>query len=189
MREVISLQTTIFLLVLIGYVVKRKKIIGPQGQKNLTDLVIYVILPCNILKAFMAGQAGKNLEYGTICSNAGFLGNPIAEGVFGAEGLVLASFFLIPQRIMMWSAGLAVFTGSTDRKATMKKVLTHPCIIACAVGLIFMLGKIHPFCLFFVKRGVLLKKYLNNHSITVVDFMLNNLCCKTCILVMFFIKV
>ena len=157
MREVISLQTTIFLLVLIGYVVKRKKIIGPQGQKNLTDLVIYVILPCNILKAFMAGQAGKNLknylvilgisiaiqifctfygkivyrkeavgrqkclEYGTICSNAGFLGNPIAEGVFGAEGLVLASFFLIPQRIMMWSAGLAVFTGSTDRKATMKK--------------------------------------------------------------------
>ena len=62
MREVISLQTTIFLLVLIGYVVKRKKIIGPQGQKNLTDLVIYVILPCNILKAFMAGQAGKNLK-------------------------------------------------------------------------------------------------------------------------------
>lgn len=83
----------------------------------------------------------KCLEYGTICSNAGFLGNPIAEGVFGAEGLVLASFFLIPQRIMMWSAGLAVFTGSTDRKATAKKVLTHPCIIACVIGLILMLGK------------------------------------------------
>ena len=178
MREVISLQTTIFLLVWIGYVVKKRKIIGSQGQKNLTDLVIYVILPCNILKAFMAGQAGEHLkdylvilgisiaiqifctfygkivyrkeaigrrkclEYGTICSNAGFLGNPIAEGVFGAEGLVLASFFLIPQRIMMWSAGLAVFTGSTDRKATAKKVLTHPCIIACVIGLILMLGKI-----------------------------------------------
>ena len=177
MREVISLQTTIFLLVWIGYVVKKRKIIGSQGQKNLTDLVIYVILPCNILKAFMAGQAGEHLkdylvilgisiaiqifctfygkivyrkeaigrrkclEYGTICSNAGFLGNPIAEGVFGAEGLVLASFFLIPQRIMMWSAGLAVFTGSTDRKATAKKVLTHPCIIACVIGLILMLGK------------------------------------------------
>ena len=53
----------------------------------------------------------------------------------------------------------------------------------------FMLGKIHPFCLFLPKKGVLLKKYLNNHSITVVNFMLNNLCCKTCILVMFFIKV
>ena len=179
MREVISLQTTIFLLVWIGYVVKKRKIIGSQGQKNLTDLVIYVILPCNILKAFMAGQAGEHLKdylvdpgdpplrsrfsvhfteklsiekkrsedenvWSTVrcCSNAGFLGNPIAEGVFGAEGLVLASFFLIPQRIMMWSAGLAVFTGSTDRKATAKKVLTHPCIIACVIGLILMLGKI-----------------------------------------------
>ena len=62
MREVISLQTTIFLLVWIGYVVKKRKIIGSQGQKNLTDLVIYVILPCNILKAFMAGQAGEHLK-------------------------------------------------------------------------------------------------------------------------------
>ena len=35
MREVISLQTTIFLLVWIGYVVKKRKIIGSQGQKNL----------------------------------------------------------------------------------------------------------------------------------------------------------
>ncbi len=178
MREIISLQTTIFLLVLTGYIVKKRNIIGKQGQKNLTDLVIYVILPCNILKAFMAGQAGnhmkdyllilgisitiqifctfygrivyrkesagrrKCLEYGTICSNAGFLGNPIAEGIFGAEGLVLASFFLIPQRIMMWSVGLAVFTGTNDRKATTKKVLTHPCIIGCAVGLILMIGKV-----------------------------------------------
>ena len=46
----------------------------------------------------------KCLQYGTICSNAGFLGNPIAEGIYGAEGLVLASVYLIPQRIMMWSS-------------------------------------------------------------------------------------
>ena len=33
----------------------------------------------------------KCLQYSTICSNAGFLGNPIAEGIYGAEGLVLAA--------------------------------------------------------------------------------------------------
>ena len=122
MREVISLQTTIFLLVWIGYVVKKRKIIGSQGQKNLTDLVIYVILPCNILKAFMAGQAGEHLkdylvilgisiaiqifctfygkivyrkeaigrrkclEYGTICSNAGFLGKSDRGGSLRSGG-------------------------------------------------------------------------------------------------------
>lgn len=63
----------------------------------------------------------KCLQYGTICSNAGFLGNPIAEGIYGAEGLVLASVYLIPQRIMMWSSGLAVFSGSSDKMKTLKK--------------------------------------------------------------------
>ena len=42
---------------------------------------------------------------------------------------------------MMWSAGLAVFNREYRRKATAKKVLTHPCIIACVIGLILMLGE------------------------------------------------
>ena len=174
MKEIISLQITIFLLVAIGFLVKRIHIIGSQGQKNINDLVIYVILPCNILKAFLGGTMDgmfsayleillisigiqafcvvygklvfrresegrrKCLEYGTICSNAGFLGNPIAEGVFGAQGLMLASVYLIPQRIMMWSSGLAVFSGTKDFRATVKRVVTHPCIIACAAGILFM---------------------------------------------------
>lgn len=174
MEKVLILQATIFLLVAVGFVLKRIGLIGPQGQKNLNDLVIYVILPCNILHAFMNSPVegrlfyylevllisvgiqifcvfygrvifrkepeGKNkcLRYGTICSNAGFLGNPVAEGIYGAEGLVLASIYLIPQRIMMWTSGLAVFSGTTDRKETVRKVLTHPCIIMSELGILLM---------------------------------------------------
>ena len=174
METLITLQITIFLLVATGFVLKRIHIVGPQGQKNINDMVIYVILPCNILRAFLDSPAdggltsyievllisvfiqafcviygrilfhrepeGRNkcLRYGTICSNAGFLGNPIAEGVYGAEGLMLASIYLIPQRIMMWSSGLAVFSGVSDKKQTLKKVMTHPCILACILGIIFM---------------------------------------------------
>lgn len=175
MEKILTLQATIFLLVAVGFGVKRLGLIGPQGQKNMNDLVIYVILPCNILHAFMNSPVegrlvyylevlavslgiqafcvvygrlvfrkepeGRNkcLRYGTICSNAGFLGNPIAEGIYGAEGLVLASIYLIPQRIMMWTSGLAVFTGSTNRKATIQKVLTHPCIVMSELGILLML--------------------------------------------------
>ena len=53
MEKVLTLQATIFLLVAVGFMLKRIGLIGPQGQKNLNDLVIYVILPCNILHAFM----------------------------------------------------------------------------------------------------------------------------------------
>ena len=178
METLVTLQITIFLLVAVGFVLKRIHIVGPQGQKNINDMVIYVILPCNILRAFLDSPAEngflsylevliisvfiqafcviygkvvfrketegrqKCLRYGTICSNAGFLGNPIAEGVYGAEGLMLASIYLIPQRIMMWSSGLAVFSGTSDKKQTMKKVLTHPCILACVLGILFMLADI-----------------------------------------------
>ena len=154
MTDVLSLQLTMFLLILVGVLIKKAKIISPAGQKNINDLVIYVVLPCNIVKSFMIDCDGDifrqfglvfiisigiqvvsvvlgkliygkkevghrmSLQYGLICSNAGFLGNPVAEGVFGSIGLAMASIFLIPQRIMMWSSCIAIYTQSTDWKDT-----------------------------------------------------------------------
>ena len=48
----------------------------------------------------MAPGHRKVMQYATVASNAGFLGNPVAEGVFGSVGLALASVYLIPQRIV-----------------------------------------------------------------------------------------
>ena len=83
-----------------------------------------------------------NLAYAMICSNAGFLGNAITEGVFGATGLMLTSIYLIPMRIMMWSEGLALYSGVSDRKTTLKKVITHPCVVACLLGILAMVTKL-----------------------------------------------
>lgn len=174
MRELIILQITIFILVAVGYFIKRIHLLGKEGQKNMTDLVVNVILPCNIVTSFLTKPSAdtwrdcllvflislliqlfavaygrisyrklpethrKCIQYGIICSNAGFLGNPIAEGLYGAEGLMLASIYLIPQRVMMWSAGLTIFTHSMSRKETLKKVLTHPCVVTCMIGLVLM---------------------------------------------------
>lgn len=78
------------------------------------------------------------LQYATVCSNAGFIGMPIVESVFGAVGLMYASVAIIPQRIVMWSAGVSLFTEAPDKKTLVKKVATHPCIIAVYVGLVLM---------------------------------------------------
>lgn len=78
------------------------------------------------------------LQYGTMVSNAGFMGMPISQGVFGNVGLLYASIFLIPQRIFMWSSGLSLFT-SVNKKDLIKKVMTHPCIIAIYFGIIMMI--------------------------------------------------
>lgn len=79
------------------------------------------------------------LRYCTIVSNSGFLGLPIAEGIYGAEGMMYASIFIIPMRIMMWSAGIACFTESPDFKSVVRKIALHPCIVAVYIGLGLMI--------------------------------------------------
>ena len=174
MKELINLQLMMFALIITGLILKKVGVVGKEVQKGMTNLVIDLILPCNIIYSFMikfsskiaqdfvvilvisiliqvfcvilggvlynkcSVKRKKCLRYATICSNAGFLGNPIAQGVFGMMGLTLASIYLIPQRIMMWSSGLAVFSGSSDKIKTLKKVVTHPCILACVLGMIMM---------------------------------------------------
>ena len=88
-------------------------------------------------------QQRKVLQYCTIVSMGGFLGNPVAEGVFGDLGLLYTAMFLIPMRVVMWSAGTSYFVaGSTDKKKVIKNVLTHPCLVAVYVGLIFMITQL-----------------------------------------------
>lgn len=178
MTKLITLQLTMFLLMLVGLFLRKKEIITEEGKRCLTDLVINVILPANIIKSFLiefnstifmnflsillisigiqilctflsnvlykneTAPRRKVLQYGIVCSNAGFLGNPLAEGVFGSMGLSLASVYLIPMRTVMWSAGVSFFTESPDKKTLFKKVITHPCIVAVMIGIILMITQL-----------------------------------------------
>ena len=77
------------------------------------------------------------LQYGTLVSNSGFAGLPVVSGAYGDEGLFLGSLFIIPTRILMWSAGISLFT-QADPKNAFKKVMTNPGIIAVEIGLVRM---------------------------------------------------
>jgi len=163
----LELQGRLFFLMAIGMFLRRR-LLGPEFQKGLTDLIVDLILPCNIITAFSvepradlmrsalftlllstliqigcallaallfrrsAANRKPVLSYGTICSNAGFLGTPVAESVFGEEGVLLASIFLIPQRVFMWTLGVSYFTKGGGHG--WKKVFTNPCILAVFVG-------------------------------------------------------
>lgn len=78
------------------------------------------------------------MQYGTLVTNSGFAGLPIVDGAFGDEGLFLGSLFIIPTRILMWSAGISLFTTGGTRWERTKKVLTNPSIIAVGLGLVWM---------------------------------------------------
>ncbi len=170
-----EMQGMLFSLMILGLILARIGLVKKVNRDFLTDLVIQVTLPANIIKSFQMefdGQILRNcmvvivvaaaiqigtyllgmvlynrfpdgrkkvLQYATICSNAGVLGNPIAEGIFGIEGLLYASVYVIPQRIFMWSVGLTYFTEAPDKKTLVKKIMTHPCIVSVIIGFILMI--------------------------------------------------
>ena len=178
MKENLILEFAIFALIGVGFLLRRLNVISLQGQKSMTNLVVKVILPCNIFKAFLSADLEqirsdglwvlgvslvfhvfcilygrllfrkppeserKCLRFAALCSNAGFLGNPVAEGLYGLEGLALANIYLIPMRTLMWSSGVAIFSGSHDWRKTLLKVVTHPCIVAVFLGIIGMLTRL-----------------------------------------------
>jgi len=180
-----------FLLAAAGAFLKKKGILKDGAKEVLTDAVIYLFLPCNIINSFRMDfdirmlrkfaviltisvcvqivtytlskilynrkpdGIKRVMQYGTMISNSGFLGLPIIDGIYGAEGVMYASVFIIPMRIMMWSAGIACFTESPDLKSVVKKIAVHPCIIAVYIGLglLFLQGPLELFYLGFVSNS------------------------------------
>ena len=175
-----SLQGTLFAMMLIGALLKKRGMIDENGKRCLTDLCVNVIIPCNIFRSFLMRfdmeifracarlllsavvlqifclalnqglfnryprQRKKVLQYCTIVPMSGFLGNPIAEGIYDELGVLYTSIFLIPMRIVMWSAGTTYFTSgeTSDRKQVLKNAATHPCLVAVYLGLFCMITQI-----------------------------------------------
>lgn len=170
--DLLNLQGELFLLLAAGFFFRRRAIVGESFERGLTDVILDLILPCNIITSFqiemnaellrttfsilavsMANQLAclalgtalyrrcsrekwPVMKYGTLSSNAGFLGMPVAEGIWGTQGVMLASVYLIPQRIFMWSAGVGFF--HREKKNLAAKLLTNPCILASLIGLVLM---------------------------------------------------
>nr|WP_320131300.1 AEC family transporter [uncultured Holophaga sp.] len=175
---ILHLQIQLFLLILTGFILFRTGMITDVSRRHLTDLVIYVVLPANIIQSFhmdlgpgifratalllvigflLQGvyvllnlflyrrfEPGQqiSLKYGTICSNAGFMGLPLSAAIFGPRGLLYASVALLPIRCFMWSMGLSMYTRTT-RQAAIRSVVTHPCIVAVVLGFLMMIFQVH----------------------------------------------
>lgn len=74
----------------------------------------------------------------TLCSNAGFLGMAVAEGIWTGEGIFFASIFLLPVRIFMWTVGVTFYCKQKG-SALFKHLATNPCIIATVLGCVLLL--------------------------------------------------
>lgn len=61
---VLTQVVILFILIIIGTVLTKAKMLGENGVKNMTDVVLYTVTPCVIIKSFMRefeASAFKNL--------------------------------------------------------------------------------------------------------------------------------
>lgn len=75
-------------------------------------------------------------------SNAGYMGFPLIRALFGEEGLLYASGFVTVFNILIWTIGTTVLSGRAEPRQILRSVVTCPCILAVAAGLVIYLCRI-----------------------------------------------
>lgn len=116
-----------------------------QGGLALTISIVIAIIALLLGKFLYNRYDPKEksiMQYGTLVTNSGFAGMPIVISAYGQEGLFLASLYIIPNRILMWSAGLAFFTKGATVKEQLRKLITNPSIIVVFFGLAWMVWQL-----------------------------------------------
>lgn len=172
-ESVISLS----IIILVGFYSGKKKIISPQMNKGLIDILIHIALPfmilssfiftyddtikSNVMKTFYYSIAAyvivailsyllllpvKNdkktiLHFANVFTNTGYVGFPILNSLYGAEGVIYGSIFNMFFVIFVWTYGIILFKGRFERKdlkAELRKILLNPSIVAVCIGIIIM---------------------------------------------------
>ena len=82
-----------------------------------------------------------SLQYSTTGSNFGLLGTSITEGLYGSTGVLLASFYMIPARIIVWTLGITAYCKS-EKKNHLKNLL-NPCVVSVIVGSVLYFTGLH----------------------------------------------
>lgn len=94
-----------------------------------------------ILLKPLKGEKKKILHFANVFSNCGFIGFPIINSIFGAEGVVYTSIFNMVFTIALWTYGVMIFSDKLS-KENIKKVLLNPSIIAVYIGIPIMIFNI-----------------------------------------------
>ncbi|MFT9056019.1 MAG: AEC family transporter [Ethanoligenens sp.] len=102
--------------------------------------VLSIIAARLIFRPRMIPDADRRrvLEFGTVYSNAGFMGVPLLQAVMGAQGIFYGTPYLAVFNLFCWTHGSSLYEGKPDRK-TAWKILCNPNIIAIAAGLAMFL--------------------------------------------------
>lgn len=84
------------------------------------------------------------LQFGTVYSNAGFIGIPLTQALLGSDGVFYAVTYVAAYTVFVWTHGISLF-GHEHVRASMKirRVLLNPGIISIFIALPLYILSVH----------------------------------------------
>lgn len=109
-------------------------------------IVIALSAICHFVYIFFATVCIHNQDlsvqrvqrYSVVFANCGYMGLPLQQLLFGADGVFLGASWIIVYQLFTWTYGLVAMSGN-KREVSLRKILSCPGIIAIAVGLLIFL--------------------------------------------------
>lgn len=140
----ILLEITLPLLVINSFSFEFNEGMGQNVLISFIYSVAFMVVGAIISYIFLfpfKGEKKKILHFANVFSNCGFIGFPIINSIYGAEGVVYTSIFNMVFTIALWTYGVMIFSDKMS-KENIKKVLLNPAIIAVYLGIPMMLFNI-----------------------------------------------
>ncbi len=100
-------------------------------------LLLMMVIIGKVIAGFISSDPyEKNVnEYSISIPNIGYMGYPLAQGLYGAAGLLDAQMFCLPMNIYINTVGYNMLTAGTNPKPLWKKIFT-PGMIGLLLGAI-----------------------------------------------------
>ncbi len=158
----ILLQQTIimFALMLLGLLLSRRGMITEQGSRDLSNVLLYAVIPCVILRSYMsefsteklramglsaliaviafaASIAVAYLTCGTrhrIENFAVAFGNAGVTAVFGPEAAFYVVSFSTFANLLQWTYGIVIISGKKETM-NLRMVFVNPVFISMVIGI------------------------------------------------------
>lgn len=83
------------------------------------------------------------LRFACIFSNAAYMGFPLIQALFGAEGLLYASAYVTLFNILLWTVGYAMVSGKVRTGEVLHSILTTPVLWSVLLGLTLYLFRVN----------------------------------------------
>lgn len=96
-----------------------------------------------ICSKFLAkDQRNRNIFiFASTFSNAGFMGFPVFEAIYGSEALFYAVIYNIPFNVFVYTLGIGIMSASNEEKGKVDlKALINPGTVASVIGLILFIS-------------------------------------------------